>query len=301
MAEAEKLNVLWATDGSGQSLSALPLLRHMVLPVTGKLTVLVVAPRSTISGARPDPVLLTRASGQTKRHALIEAREAAEHEATMLDPDIPVEAISRWGHPIEEILRTATKVRAGLIVMAAKGHSDLRLMFLGSVTQGVAHHTTRPILVARPGAQDVDKVVVGYHGTSSAKRALAFLGRLALPTAAEIVVVTAIEPFALPEGTPPAYRAQALRESHAINLQRHKAAEDALTQLARAISTTGRKVTTEVLAGNAAEVLDEAARRHSANLLVLGSRRPKPESRFIFGTTAEQLMRHSHTSVLLVR
>jgi nucleotide-binding universal stress UspA family protein len=301
MAAAASLKVLWATDCSPNSEAAIPLLRQMVLPAAASLAVVTVAPHAVISGARPDPAFLKGASPAARRHALIEARRAAESAITGLDPAVPVEIITKWGHPIEEILRAATRLRADLIVMAAKGHSDLHLIFLGSVSQGVAHNTLRPILIARPGAHEVRKVVVGYHGTPSAKRALAFLGRLALPAEAEIVLVTAVEPFTMPEGMPPAYRSEALRESYAINEERRKKASTALSALATEIEAGGRKVSTEVESGNAADVLDEATKRHDAQLLVLGSRRPRPEGNLLLGTTAERLMRHSPVSVLLVR
>ncbi len=301
MAEVRKLRVLWATDGSSNSRNALPLLRQMVLPAAEKLVVLTVAPHSLISPARPDLAFLTNVTKSAKRKALLEAKQAAEREATELDPGIPVEAISRWGHPIEEILKSANQNKADLIVMAAKGHTNLRLIFLGSVTQGIAQNTARPLLIARPGAQAVRKVLLGYHGTSAAKRALAFLNRLALPKDAELVILTVIEPFTMPEGTPASYRRQALVEAHRINARRHKDAERSLSTLAKKIEESGRRVSTEVRAGPAAALLDAAAREHQADLLVVGSRRPTPEGHYMLGSTAEKLVRHAHTSVLVVR
>jgi nucleotide-binding universal stress UspA family protein len=301
MAAQGRLRVLWATDGSRNSQNAFPLLRQMVLPVTEKLVVLTVAPRSVLTGARPDPAFIARARPSVKQRELTEARQTAEREATALDPDVPVEAVSRWGHPIEEILRVANQMKADLIVMAAKGHSNLRLVLLGSVTQGVAQHATRPLLIARPGTEAVRKVLLGYHGSAAAKKALAHLNRLALPADAEIVVVTAVEPFTLPEGMPPGYRQQALAEAHRINERRHKAAGRALAELAARIKATGRAVSTEVTSGPAAQVLDQAARVHRADLIVVGSRKPAPERHYLLGSTAEKLVRHSHTSVLVVR
>jgi nucleotide-binding universal stress UspA family protein len=302
MADAAGLRVLWATDGSARSQDAFPLLRQMVIPVTQKLTVLGVAPHSILSGARPDPAFLANVTPGARRKALLEAQEMAQREATALDPGmIETEALSRWGHPIEEILKVAAQSKADRIVMAAKGHSNLHLMFLGSVSQGVAQHTTRPLLIARPGTTTVRRVLLGYHGTRSAKKALAFLNRLALPEAAEVVLFTAIEPFTMPEGMPVGYRQQAMAESHRINERRHETARKALQALALQIEGSGRKVSTEVDSGPAAALLDRAARKHQADLIVLGSRRPSPERHYLLGSTAEKLVRHSHTSVLVVR
>jgi nucleotide-binding universal stress UspA family protein len=263
--------------------------------------VLTVAPHSFLSPARPDPALLTRVTRRAKQKAMLEAHAIAERDATALDPDVPTEAISRWGHPIEEILRAANQTKADLIVMAAKGHSNLHLAFVGSVAQGVAQHTTKPLLICRPGSDVVRKVLLGYHGTASAKRALAFLNSLALPPDGEIVLVTAIEPFTLPEGMPIGYREMALGEAHKLNERRHRDATKALQTLADQIKASGRQVSIEVTAGPAAAVLDQAARSHDANLIVVGSRRPAPERHYLLGSTAEKLVRHAHTSVLMVR
>src|SRR5688572_14729983 len=133
-----KLRVLWATDGSESARSAAPVLRQLVLPQAERLVVMAVAPHSFLSGARPDPAFLTKIRPAAKRKALAESEAMAREEATRLDPpQIAVEAVARWGNPIEEILRVARTMPADLIVMGAKGHSNLGMLLLGSVSHGV--------------------------------------------------------------------------------------------------------------------------------------------------------------------
>lgn len=45
------------------------------------------------------------------------------------------------------IVRIAEEQDAGLIVVGSRGHSGLRATLLGSVSDGVVHHATRPVLV----------------------------------------------------------------------------------------------------------------------------------------------------------
>ncbi len=306
--DATKLTVLWATDGSHQAENAVPLLKEMVLPVAKRVVVLTVAPHAFFGGARPDPAFVAKVTRRARARAVLEAHQAAERAALALDPEVSVDVSARWGHPIQEILRAANAARADLIVMAAKGHTNLRLLLLGSVSQGVAQLTTRPLLIARPGlpggqagAKSVGTVLVGYHGSGAARKALAFLSRLALPAAARVVLVNVIEPFTIPEGTPVSYRRQALSEAHKINERRHRDAARALKALAEQIGAAGRQATYEVLAGDAAPQLDAAARKHHADLIVVGSRRPSAARHYLLGSTAEKLVRHAHTSVLIVR
>src|SRR3990172_3300754 len=123
--EVRKLRVLWASDGSASAQAAIPLLQQLVLPAAESLIILTVAPHSILSGARPDPAFLARITPAARRRALVESEQLAQREATALDPPLKPEAVARWGHPIEEILRVARRAAADLIVLGAKGHSNL--------------------------------------------------------------------------------------------------------------------------------------------------------------------------------
>jgi universal stress protein A len=54
------------------------------------------------------------------------------------------------GHPVEEVVKEAKKVKADLIVMGSHGRSALAAAVLGSVAYGVMHKdTTIPVLVVK--------------------------------------------------------------------------------------------------------------------------------------------------------
>jgi nucleotide-binding universal stress UspA family protein len=230
---------------------------------------------------------------------LIEAEQLAIREAVHLDPPgIAVEAVARWGNPIEQILRVSRSVSAGLIVLGAKGHSNLGLILMGSVCQGVVQHATQPVLIARPGAGAMHRVLVGYHGSRAARRALRFLERLALPAGTEVMLTYVLEPFGVPPGTPVSYRQRAIEEAHQINERHHRHASRILKETLEGLPW---RADAEVVSGQPGPELDAAARRHNADLIVVGSRRPSPARHYLLGSTAEKLVRHAHTSVLVVR
>src|SRR6266545_2727989 len=248
--DVSKLSILWATDGSDAARKAIPLLRGLVLPSAARLIILTVVPHTLLSGARPDPAFLLKAASGARRKALLDGEELAREEATLLDPmGVSIEAISRWGNPIEEILKAARTRAADLIVLGAKGHSNLGLILVGSVSQGVVQHATKPVLVARPGSENTDlrEIIVGYQGSPAARRAVAFLERLALPDDAHLHLVDVIEPFGVPTGMPVSYRRRAIEEAHEINEHRHQAAQRRLGVLAQRLGTGNRSVDTEVL------------------------------------------------------
>jgi nucleotide-binding universal stress UspA family protein len=54
------------------------------------------------------------------------------------------------GHPVEDIVKEASRAKADLIIMGSHGKSALAAAVLGSVTYGVIHKETRiPVLIVR--------------------------------------------------------------------------------------------------------------------------------------------------------
>ncbi len=59
-------------------------------------------------------------------------------------------SVVKSGHPVEEIVNEAKRIKADLVIMGSHGKSALRAAVLGSVTFGVAHKDTRiPLLIVR--------------------------------------------------------------------------------------------------------------------------------------------------------
>jgi nucleotide-binding universal stress UspA family protein len=292
------LRVLFATDGSGPARHANAVLRQLILPVTSKLTVLSVAPQSFLSGARPDPAFLLKATPAARRSAIAESEDEAQAAVTELDPGVDVDVIARWGNPIEEILRAARRAPADLIVLGAKGHSGLSIMLLGSVSQGVVQHSTLPVLIVRPDIAKVTRVLIGYDDSPEAKKAIAFLDRLQLPMDVEIILSYVDTPF------PKAQRGSrrgSMAAAQAEAERNHDLEEAALGGVASKLKARGYRVSTEVLNGAAAPELDKSARKHGAGLMIVGSRKPAPARHYLIGSTAEKLVRHADASVLVVR
>jgi nucleotide-binding universal stress UspA family protein len=54
------------------------------------------------------------------------------------------------GHPVEEIIKAAKRLKVGLIIMGSHGGSALETTVLGSVTYGVIHKDTKiPVMVVK--------------------------------------------------------------------------------------------------------------------------------------------------------
>jgi nucleotide-binding universal stress UspA family protein len=65
------------------------------------------------------------------------------------DADVIVETVARKGETIEAICDVARKKEARLIVVGSHGWSAVRRFLFGSVSTGVLHHASCPVLVVR--------------------------------------------------------------------------------------------------------------------------------------------------------
>jgi nucleotide-binding universal stress UspA family protein len=125
--------VLLAVDGSADAARATELVASLgARSRTQVLLAFIVPARAegtfTLAAAPAEPFLL-----ETERRL-----EAARLRVTRL---------LRYGHPAQEILRAAEKV--DLVVMGARGRSDLAIDYVGSVADKVLRNTQASVLVAR--------------------------------------------------------------------------------------------------------------------------------------------------------
>ncbi len=105
-----------------------------------------------------------------------------------------VDAVDTAGSVTDEILREADARSAGLIVTGARGEGFLRRMLLGTTSERLMRHTTRPLLVVRQMPHEPYRrvlVPVDFSPWSGAALAIA---RRVVPNA-QLVVMSA---FAVP-------------------------------------------------------------------------------------------------------
>jgi nucleotide-binding universal stress UspA family protein len=85
----------------------------------------------------------------------VQQRANAQQELQVLANEyraqgLHVRTLVTFGYPAEEIITTATRHNADLIVMATHGYSGLQRLVLGSVADKVLHATSTPLLLVRP-------------------------------------------------------------------------------------------------------------------------------------------------------
>jgi len=97
-------------------------------------------------------------SGDLMDAAKKQAKQVAgEAAATARAEGVSAQTVLLRGFPVEEISAAAEKFDPQLIVLGSHGWSAMKRMLFGSVSTGVLHHTSVPVLVVPAPAEDRPK------------------------------------------------------------------------------------------------------------------------------------------------
>ncbi len=201
------------------------------------------------------------------------------------------------GSPVDAILDLAEEIGADLLVVGIRGHGTLGRLVLGSVSEGVVHHATRPVLVTRggEGAWPPGRVVIGDDGSEAAKRAGELATSIGELFGARCALVRAYPEF--PETD---------RVGRALD---PRAVDDALRHAERELherseelgSLAGRRPRIGMAAGDAGVAILEEAREgdNAATLIAVGSRGLGLARRLRLGSVSTKVLRAAEGPVLV--
>ncbi len=101
----------------------------------------------------------------------------------------------REGKPAEEIIALAEELDADLVVVGSRRAGRTKRLIAGSVSEGVVHRASRPVLVVcgGEGAWPATRVVIADDGSGPARKAGDLAAQIASLSGAEVVVVRAYE------------------------------------------------------------------------------------------------------------
>ncbi|HEY8460034.1 MAG TPA: universal stress protein [Blastocatellia bacterium] len=314
---SQKMRILIAYDGSSHADAAIDDLRRAGLPREAEAVVVSVADvrmALTLAGDEPVQTSLdeqTRARGQwfgqrvTK--ALEEAQElaqAASQRTLSYFPSWDVSAEVRSGSPSGELIKKADEWKADLIVVGSQGRSALGRMLFGSVSQKVLTEASCSVHVARGGEKDPEspvRVIVGVDGSVYSDAAVNEVARRRWPEGSVVKVISAVRlPFTPTEET------RSLPDSYYSQLEKAET-EKAQAVVAKAVDYLQKNeaaqpvIESEVILGDAREVILDQASQSGADLIVLGSRGLGRFKRFLLGSVAQGVAAYAPCSVEVIR
>jgi nucleotide-binding universal stress UspA family protein len=295
----------------------------ILLPVDGseysKAAVEFVASRSTLIGTDPQVDVVNVQFEVPARAARIVGKSAlteyyADESDKILKPALRrlskagLSAASHYlvGHPGEQISVAAVHDKVDLIVMGSHGHSALRNLLVGSVTNNVLARTQIPMLVLRhkeAPTTDALKVGIAIDGSKFGREAVKYLLRhLALFGAKpEITLLHVVSDFAgavMPDMGGIALPAYSEAEVRALQ---KKSFEVAIAPVRKLLAKGNIKASEVCLVGNPGDELSAYAKKKKLDVLVMGSHGFGALKAAVLGSVATRVMAHSTVPLLLVR
>lgn len=231
-------------------------------------------------------------------------------------PAAIIDEVVGMGEPAAELLSLATSVQAQLILVGARGRTELGTVLLGSVSEALLPEAPCPVLIVRRPVADLSTVLVAMRTLEDADRLAETCLRLPLPSDTRLVAVSvsAPQPFVKPGHQPLAPgRVEALLDEWAEEDRLEaEAAGQRFVDRIHAVAPD-RPVEARVVRGplspslledraDVAPTLIAETEGLDASLIVVGAReRHGPTVRLGLGSVSRKIVRRAPTAVLVVR
>lgn len=136
--------ILVAVDGSGHATSAVRCAGNIAKTYGATLALL------AVDGHRPlaDPLADLAKAEDLSRSEVFERIISSARALAEVPEGVKVEQHIEFGDPADEILSTAERIGADLIVVGNRGLGEYAELLLGSVSRKVLHLAKVPVLVA---------------------------------------------------------------------------------------------------------------------------------------------------------
>jgi nucleotide-binding universal stress UspA family protein len=283
-------HILFPIDFSERCCGAAPFVQAIATRFGAKITLMTVMNPVWQTGMG-DPAAAAVIDMEELRHDL-EMRLAGTFVREFAG--IPVERVAEVGDPAEAITRFAHAQGTDLIMMPTHGYGPFRSLLLGSVTAKVLHDAECPVWTAthieEPPAREhlaCRNILCAIDGTPKSAPLMQWAAQYAKDTGATLRLVHAVSGV---EGWPERQLDQELEESL------RKQAREEIEKLQQ---STGVAAPLCVAVGEVAGAVREEARRHNADLIVIG-RGILHETLGRLRTHAYGIIRHAPCPVLSV-
>jgi len=195
----------------------------------------------------------------------------------------------RIGRASVELRDVGDDTGAQLIVIGGKRHSTFGRWFGSSTGHGLARVADRPVLVAGPTGSPIRRILAAVDFSETGTSVLAFAERYARALAAELRIVSVIEPLPLTPGV-----ATVIDADEYYHWAEHQLA----TQVWPLVTYPGADRVVRV--GHPVETLLRELTDWAADLVVLGSHGRNAVERALLGSVSESLLNQLPASLLLI-
>ena len=225
--------------------------------------------------------------------------EQQRRSAGALQKSIDIQVVS--GVPSHEITQHAEKNNQDLIMITTHGNTGLKHVLLGSTAERIVRHASTPVLVHRPKKSrsktkvcSFSKILVPVDFSEKSKKTLTYAQNFAKDFGATLDIVHVVEPPAYPEF---GYAHLAVKERTAI-----KTAKGQMDHFLESAKVDMDLVNSHsVKYGSAHYQITEWAKKKRSDLIILSTQGNTGLKHVLLGSTAERVVQHASSSVLVVR
>jgi len=231
-------------------------------------------------------------------------RQEAEEQLSRMPglQEVAWEPLIRVGQPAAEIARLVEEKGADLVIASTRGHSGLKRLILGSVTQRLMRTLSCPLLAVHgveegfigkdAGEIRLKKILVGSDFSADSVLALNYGLSLAQEFESELHLIHVMEPPIYPEFLTPAEQTQ--------DMVRTDVFKEKLDGLVPEDARNWCSLKTAVLRGQPHEELVAYSVAQSMDMVVLGVRGYGLVKSLLMGSTPDRVVRRSPCPVLTV-
>lgn len=285
--------ILVATDFSAHARHAAERAARVAQETHSALTVVHVLPGEPLAKMREWLGVLSDPEQKMRDEAHRTLRQLADDLSARLHRDVATEDAA--GSALDEILRSADRLDAQLLVLGARGAGFLRRLVLGTTSERLMRRTARPLLVVRQLPHErYRRALVAVDFSPWSRDAL----RLALQVAphAHVVLLTVFQvPFeeklrfaGVDAGTVELYRNKARSEARARVLE-----------LAREAGLSSRRWEPCIVEGDPSLRIVENEQLHDCDLVVLGKHGQSATEDLLLGSVTKHVLAEGSADVLV--
>lgn len=249
-------------------------------------------------------------------HSYAAGREAEEGEATRarrwLEEQVGkieeaggnvTESHLRLGRPAHQIVRLSEEMEAGLIVIGNQGLSAFRRFLMGSVSEMVVRYAQCPVYVVRGGAGEEhlpSRVLLATDGSTRSEAAAGVAAEFSEKLGSELHLVhVEVVPsvFAMPD-----VKTEDIDYDDTLPENIEREGRQRLENQMHQVEEAGGAVAKSYLrAGDPSREIVNLAERLDAGAVIIGSRSFGALERAVLGSVSENVVRHAHCPVMVVR
>jgi nucleotide-binding universal stress UspA family protein len=253
-------------------------------------------------GVNPGPSGFSESDFEEMDSAAREAEQYLEYVSNSIT-EAPVTSKVEYGDALDRIVRTARDSGAdSVIVMASHGRSGIGRVLLGSVALSVAERAENPLFICRalrgpvasPSDIEIRRVLIALDGSKAAEEVIGTVRQLFSEQRVPLHLLSVVNmKRSFLTGEPED------RDAHGRSPRDH--AEDYLTSMAERMQSHGFPTKWDVLEGDEAQSINDAANSVEADLIAMTTSGRSGSRRFAIGSVAERALHRATKPILLVR